>query len=154
MISRYEANWSHQVNHNLKKLQSYKNFKKEFSLENYITSQKLCKRKYFTKLRISAHCLHSETGRHKRPVVVPELRTCKVCNDGSIENEKHFLLNCKLYKDHRTTLFKSLSYINFNNYSENDKFTFLMSTGNGDTEIIKEVLKFVNSAYEIRLANT
>jgi hypothetical protein len=28
-----------------------------------------------------------------------------------------------------------------------------MSTGNGDTEIIKEVLKFVNSAYEIRLTN-
>jgi hypothetical protein len=105
----------------------------------------------FTKLRISAHCLHSETGRHKRPVVVPELRTCTFCNDGSIENEKHFLLNCKLYKDDRTTLFKSLSYINFNNYSENDKFTFLMSTGNGDTEIIKEILKFVNSAYEIIL---
>ena len=45
-----------------------KKFKKSIHLENYlVTIKDISKRKQFTKLRISAHQLHIETGRHKKP---------------------------------------------------------------------------------------
>ena len=40
-----------------------------------------------------------EKGRHKK--LPREARTCKLCINGSIENEEHFLFECKFYDDIR-----------------------------------------------------
>ena len=51
-----------------------------------------------------------------------------MCTDWSIEDEKHFILNCSLYSDLRQNLLKKASNINidFNNMSGDHKLTFLM----------------------------
>ena len=52
------------------------------------------KRKNFSKLRISAHNLNIEVGRHKRPRKVPEdERICDECKE--IENEFHYVTKYK-----------------------------------------------------------
>ena len=51
-----------------------------------------------TRLRISAHELKIETGRHHKPYkIAADERYCIFCNDNSIENEIHFILTCKHY---------------------------------------------------------
>jgi hypothetical protein len=53
-----------------KKQKTYSStFKKNFVLENYIALTSLEKRRDFTKLRISAHKLHIESGRYYKPKI-------------------------------------------------------------------------------------
>jgi hypothetical protein len=48
------------------------------------------------KIRISAHNLMIEKGRHLN--IIKKDRNCPISNMGLIENEEHFLLHCKEYK--------------------------------------------------------
>ena len=49
-------------------------------------------RSVLAKLRISAHNLATEQGRHNN---ISRLnRTCPVCSMGAVENDVHFLLEC------------------------------------------------------------
>ena len=52
---------------------------------------------YLTKLRISAQQLYVETGRYCDPAIPRENRFCFHCKN-NVEDEKHFLLDCPLYK--------------------------------------------------------
>ena len=53
----------------------------------------------FTKLGISSHNLHIETGRHKRPKKTPvEKRYCNYCTDRNIEDEANFVLTVNYLK--------------------------------------------------------
>ena len=44
-------------------------------------------------LRMSAHRLAIETGRHVKPKISKEERICKNCALEEVEDESHFLLN-------------------------------------------------------------
>ena len=66
-----------------------------------------------------------ETGRYEE---LPEnSRLCPFCNE--VENEMHAILNCRMYKDRRKTLFQKASDIShrFESMSDEDKFIFLFS---------------------------
>ena len=52
-----------------------------------------------SKFRIGNHKLRIETGRHTKPKIPPQQRICKTCN--IMEDEIHFLVDCKLYSDIR-----------------------------------------------------
>ena len=71
--------------------------KKEFTFEEYLNLPKFAARKAISKIRCSDHHLEIEKGRHRR--VSRELRLCKLCNNGHIETETHFLLECDYYND-------------------------------------------------------
>ena len=62
---------------------------------------------YLTKLRISAHQLYVETGRYCNPSIPRENRFCFHCKN-IVEDEKHFLLDCPLYKHVRKKYSKLL----------------------------------------------
>ena len=49
------------------------------------------------RFRISCHQLRIE--RYLRPPLPAQERICLFCNDGSIEDEKHFMLSCTLYSN-------------------------------------------------------
>ena len=49
---------------------------------------------FFSKSRLSSHCLNIEQGRHKKPKVPLENRICHNCSMSMIEDEIHFLLQC------------------------------------------------------------
>ena len=57
-------------------------------------------RKTIAKVRCSNHCLEIEKGRHRN--VSREDRTCNMCKDKVVEDEEHFLTECKPYKNLKT----------------------------------------------------
>lgn len=67
IANQYDQKWVENMNRADSKLRLYKTFKHKVSLENYlVTIKNINHRKHFTRLRISAHQLHIETGRHKK----------------------------------------------------------------------------------------
>ena len=66
-----------------KKLRTYSKFKSKFEMENYLLVLKnRNERRNLTRLRISAHNLNIEKGRHKRPVKIPvDGRICELCSE-------------------------------------------------------------------------
>ena len=94
VYSKYQNSWFKQLSE-FPKMRSYVTFKDEFRLESYLLDIKSFKlRKILAKFRLSSHDLEIEKGRYHKPPIPAELRTCKLCGSGEIENEEHFLLNC------------------------------------------------------------
>ena len=60
------------------------------------------------KLRISAHQLLIETGRHRN--IPRDERICELCDKNELEDEFHFLLVCPAYKELRQKYFKKYYY--------------------------------------------
>jgi len=93
-------------NSNNKKLKIYYELIKEtktYELQSYLTSiSNSFHRQSLSKLRISNHILHVETGRHNK--VDKNKRTCRQCNENVIENEEHFILHCSKFTDARMGL--------------------------------------------------
>lgn len=90
------------------KLRFYKLFKKTFEKEPYLDIiPEFQMRKIISKFRCIDHVLEIEKGRHKNNKV--EERVCRVCNK-SIEDEIHFLNNCKKYSTLRAHYFGGRSY--------------------------------------------
>jgi hypothetical protein len=148
VTEKYKMGWSLLVNKNEgSKLRTYKLFKQEFLLENYILAElNVAKRREFTKLRISAHRLRIETDRYVWPKIAAERRLCTLCNACEIEDEQHFICRCACFNAERSLLHSDLAnFSNFNALDDDDKFMFIMSYGNGDTHVLKHVLKFVNN---------
>lgn len=134
------------------KLRTYKLFKKDLTLENYLICIRSFKlRREFTKLRTSTHNLHIETGRHCKPKKPVDLRLCHLCDLEAVENEKHFLLDCPFYESERNELFSNTElFSSFKSLNENERFSFLMSCNNGDTEICNLITKFVAACFTKR----
>ena len=88
--------------------------------------------------------LEIETGRFKN--IQPEERYCVLCNQGLVEDEKHFLCTCKLYASIRNELFTNVQQgnANFNNWNRDEIFCYLMSNE------WKLVSNFLDQAWIIR----
>ena len=104
--SKFISNWKESISpsdqdHNIKgnKLRTFGRFKYNSVYEPYLDI--VCnryERSDLTKLRISAHKLAIETGRHARPFIPINMRKCLFCDSGEVEVEFHFLLNCTSLK--------------------------------------------------------
>ena len=74
-----------------------------------------------------------------------------MCDKGLVEDEFHFMMSCTAYEKPRDHLIKYLSsFADFQNLSDNEIFSFLMSCDNGDYEFTEAVCNFVNLSFEIR----
>ena len=133
-----------------KKLRTYSKFKTRFQLEKYLIVLKdVNVRKNFTKLRISAHNLNIEVGRHKRPKKIPEQeRICDTCKE--IENEYHYVIECNKFNETRKKLFTNMSEIftNFQMLNSENKFIMLMASDDPETSM--EMAKFIQETVKIR----
>ena len=99
------------------KLEFYSDIKSKFKIEPYLDLvENRSHKNALTRLRISAHSLHVETGRYKRYdndlkayTNTPRgERKCPICTD-DIEDEYHFLFKCTNNKKLRNSLFEYLS---------------------------------------------
>ena len=108
------------------KLRTYRLFKLAYNEEQYLNIDNIRHRTTVTKLRISCHKLHIETGRHNRTPL--EQRTCRYCNLDKLEDEHHFVVECSLYNSERIELYRLITsmFPHFIHLSNADKFTFLM----------------------------
>ena len=105
-------------------------------------------RKSFARLRISAHNLPIETGRHRRPNKIPsDQRFCDKCPE--IGDEFHYILACPKFSKPRQKLINSLNdtFVEFINFNEEEKFLFIM--GCRDLEIIYAVESFMSACIKI-----
>jgi hypothetical protein len=152
ILNEYDKSWTTKINADTSKLRTYKLFKTNPSLENYLCTSSISTRQEFTRLRTSAHFLRIETGRYTVPRKTPiEDRICQMCNLNSIESEQHFVLECPLYHSEREDLFNTFnSFTDFQSLEPDDQFIFIMSYNNGDTEVFQHVSKFVNLCVEKR----
>lgn len=150
---KYLILWLEDMNSDDSKLRTYRSFKSNIAVENYLLSTNdVHSRREFTKLRISAHQLHIETGRYTRPRKTPlDERICHYCNGGHIESEQHFILSCSFYLDERNSFFSNLnSFSNFDSLTDQEKFSFIMSYNLGDTEVLTHTLHFINACLRKR----
>ena len=101
-----------------------------------------------TRFRASSHVLEIERGRYTIPSTPIENRLCHMCQ--VIENEVHFLIECKIYGEHRHTLFSKVIEIfpYFSTLPGPEKFIFLLC--NSDSKILTWVGRFIYEAFESR----
>ena len=100
-------------------------------------------RKSFTRLRISAHNLRIETGRHTYPKTAVEDRLCRHCD--TLDDELHFILKCSKSTDSvsaRQTFMTDLAALHpdTRQMNDNDKFKFIMSSEDLDTCLLLQKL--------------
>ena len=78
------------------KLRTYATFKTEIGMEKYLVNvRNFSIRSQVAKFRLSNHRLAIETGRHTTPKTPKEERFCQFC-PGKVEDEYHFLFDCKI----------------------------------------------------------
>ena len=93
-------------NANNSKLHFLNYFKKVFKIENYLKINNFENRRALTKLRTSSHTLAIETGRWTKTERIHRL--CEQCTENKIEDETHFLFDCKKYSNERNVTFQNI----------------------------------------------
>jgi hypothetical protein len=140
----YRNDWTQKITEK-PKLRLYKTFKQELKTENYVSSNiSRSERSFFAQLRFGILPIHIETGRFTRKPL--EERTCNICNNGEVEDEEHFLLNCDKYQHLRDNLMKKCidkdpTFVQFCNP---EKVQYIM------TVMANHTAKFIKKAYNIR----
>ena len=96
-------------------------------------------RSIISRLRLSAHNLAIEKGRHFS--IPTDKRFCNICNTQEIEDEFHFLFSCHKYSNHRLTFERNLNSVHGKilnmSYTQKVKLCF--------NSHCPEVLKITNS---------
>ena len=113
----YVTEWFQEINDVAKnpKLRTYCLFKLDFEMEHYLLNVLDVKlRKSISRFRTSNHNLEIERGRHCKPVLPVELRTCKLC-DTAVEDEIHFLCDCPFFSEERNHLYRLRSNLDLEN---------------------------------------
>ena len=137
-----------EINNENSKLRTYKLFKTTIKQEPYLTDIKNVKdRISFSNFRLSNHRLMIERGRHLN--IQKDLRFCPFCSS-SIEDEIHFLIQCKTYSSHRIKLIdmvkNKVRTVRLTEMSDKAIFTFLMN----NTLVAPLVAKYLSQTLEIR----
>ena len=92
----YKNAWKNKItNEDIPRLEVYKLINSEFTTAKHLELS-FPIRKIISKIRCSNHPLEIEKGRHSK--TPREERFCKNCQDGTVETESHFLLNCSTYQ--------------------------------------------------------
>ena len=66
-----------------------------------------------------------------------------------VEDKRHFLLHCNQYLNHRQHLYSSMPTTNFEQFSENDKFIYLLT----NHYVARLVGQFIVNAFDVRICN-
>lgn len=133
------------------KMRTYRTFKTTYTREGYLREVSNIKHRIsLTKLRISDHSLHIETGRYTKPYTEAHERICNLCKK-EVEDEKHFLLRCEVFNDERALLINNIENklgIKFYLFNENKQFHTLI---NPNEKIQKIIAKYVHNCFQKRM---
>ena len=129
------------------KLRTYRKIKFDYKLENYVKSvSNKFQRSLIAQLRMGILPLAIETGRYTNVPV--NQRMCFWCKD-KIEDELHFVCQCKLYSQQRSKMYDSIknTLINFDVLTEEDKFIKIV------TSCSKFFYLYLDEAWKLRKMN-
>ncbi len=126
------------------KLRTYMKFKKDFGCETYASDPTLTwvQKRNIARFRLSDHKLKIETGRHCRPRLPPEQRTCFHCKN-CVEDEIHFVIECPLYDNLRNRHIVTTQAL-----SSLENFINILSSKNQN--ILRNLAMFLDKAFEYR----
>ena len=142
LFNIYKENWKRQVR-NIPKLRTYVMFKKAFESEYYLHRViNRGHRSVLSQFRCGILPLSIEVGRYTNTPL--EDRVCELCENGVLEDECHFLLECEVYRDLRAQLLSKVITLapEYCFLSNTEKLSLLLS----DTHI-KDTAKFLYEAY-------
>ena len=115
---------------------SYATHKSIYEMEPYLVHVAIKKhRNALAKLRLSDHELHIHSGRQTRPKTAHCLRFCKTCPE-KIEDEAHFLCECKMDYDIKSDFLKlvAIKYPNIDDLGDKyQKYKFIMKIQDQET---------------------
>ena len=133
---------------NTPKLRTFVKFKDFFRTPTFLTKPlSFIQRKFLAKIRLGCLELRIETGRYARPRQPPESRLCQVCNEQDIEDEFHFLFECKVYEEERFLWLSKLKFAdNFLQQSPEAKFNLVLNEHNN----VKHTAQFLISIFDSR----
>ena len=84
------------------------------------------------------------------PKIPENLRTCDHCETGNIENETHFLFQCKLHNQIRNTLYNNIESRDQSFTKMNTKDAVLFLLNNVDPFFCKNLAFFIHESFKIR----
>ena len=103
LFCNFEKKWFKEASKK-PKLRTYCTYKNKLEPEKYVTTNLVPhERSILAQFRLGTLPLELELGRFANLKI--EDRICKLCNDGSIEDEIHFLFTCKTYARERKDFF-------------------------------------------------
>ena len=148
---QYIQFWQSELRETSGKLRSYKLIKEDFKRESYLELPSYM-RVPVARLRTSAHPLRIEIGRYNLPAGIPaDERFCWFFQNGSVEDEFHFLFDCHLYTsiEEKSELIRYCSILNpaFTHLNNVDKWSISLTS---DSYLIYIFSKFVLTAFELR----
>ena len=140
LFSNFEKNWFKEASKK-PKLRTYCTYKNKLEPEKYvITNLAPHERSILAQFRLGTLPLEIELGRFAS--LKCEERICKLCNDGSVEDEIHLLFNCKTYAKERKDFFEKVKVDTNNDVIYNLKYLFI--------EKCRQFAKYLSSVMEIR----
>lgn len=100
------------------------------------------------RLRLSSHHLGIEQlGRHSRPIIPPEQRFCSTCTN-KIDDEVHFLTECKKYRTLRNQMLSSVKPLISSISNLDSKVLFVVLMNTDSVEVLVHVGKFIHNAWK------
>ena len=139
-------------NDNGNKLRTFRKYKNVIEEEKYLALvNNWNARRNITKMRISAHNLPIEAGRHKRNGKVPiNERVCDLCNTKVIGDEFHIIMKCPVLRNARSKFVDKLHEIfpHFQHANEETQFVFIMQCG--DADLCRVMCEFITEIVKIR----
>jgi len=156
LAAREQKEWAREVAAK-PKLRTYQKLKSKFCYELYLNCGDSWTRSLMTMMRGGTNMLRIERGRWNKEKV--EERVCRVCTTNQVENEQHFLLECKVYESVRQRMYKEIAQVTDDKYDmhmmkDNKEWMMDALIGHGlpdkTTEIIEIVLKCLNTLVKVR----
>ena len=147
--NKFIEDWNAELNDTQKNplLRTYKQIKTEFTMEPYLDLvQNYRYRKAISSIRTSSHTLAVEYGRHHN--IPLNMRLCHTCC--MIEDEMHFITNCKINQVERDILYSNIIQVDqsFMDLHAIDKFVYVFSSRN--PQILTWLGKFIHKSLSAR----
>ena len=132
------------------KLTYLANIKNTHNFETYLDMDNIRHRKAITKIRTSSHRLRIETGRWNN--MLREQRICENCALEKIDDENHFLFECRMHICERNELINFITSKTNTSFSASPSFEDKSREifNSDDLSILNALGKYIKNAFEKR----
>ena len=97
--------WVSQIE-NMPKLRTYRIFKKQYKVEEYVHLKNRKHRSLLSQIRFGILPIEIETGRWRN--IEAENRLCKLCISDRVEDESHFMFECPMFTELRSNFLNDI----------------------------------------------